>query len=51
LIFTPLTGTLFAQLNPTLPPLNDLRVRQAVNLAVDRKRLLALSGGVGRVTC
>jgi peptide/nickel transport system substrate-binding protein len=50
LIFTS-QGTFYAQLNPTLPPFNDLRVRQAVNFAVDRKRLIALTGGIGEVTC
>jgi peptide/nickel transport system substrate-binding protein len=38
-----LTGFLF--LNVNVPPFNDLRVRQAVNLALDRGRVVAGYGG------
>ena len=43
LVFQPAAGTLYILLNPTLPPFDDLRVRQALNLAVDRRRLAALT--------
>ena len=38
-------GVYFAQLNTSTPPFNDLRVRQALNLAVDRGEVVRLSGG------
>jgi oligopeptide transport system substrate-binding protein len=43
----PLLGTYFYRLNVTQPPLNDLRVRQALTLAVDRQTLVqsVLRGG------
>lgn len=37
-------GSYFVRLNVTRPPLNDLRVRQALALALDKKRI------IGRVT-
>lgn len=41
----PSTDTETLQLNTTLPPFNDLRVRQALNLAVDRSALVQFYGG------
>jgi ABC-type transport system substrate-binding protein/DNA-binding SARP family transcriptional activator/sugar lactone lactonase YvrE len=40
-------------LNTTLPPFNDVRVRQALNYAVDRNRLVAINGGTinAEVSC
>ena len=39
-------------LNTTLPPFNDVRVRQALNYAVDRNRLVAINGGtITRASC
>ena len=39
-----LQSLLYAILNPNLPPFTDVRVRQAVNYAVDRKALAAIAG-------
>jgi peptide/nickel transport system substrate-binding protein len=39
------TETDFLQLNSTLPPFNDLRVRQALNLAIDREAVVRMFGG------
>lgn len=43
----------FFLLNTTTPPFDDLRVRQALNYAVDRRTLATLAGGRNRVegTC
>lgn len=42
----PLTGSMFfVFLNTTLPPFDDLRVRQAVNFAVDRAAVARAMGG------
>ncbi|MEO8518990.1 MAG: ABC transporter substrate-binding protein, partial [Dermatophilaceae bacterium] len=38
-------GTVFEYLNVTVPPFNNLKARQAVNYAVDRKKLVELLGG------
>ena len=49
----PIPGTVALWLNTRLPPFNDVRVRQALNDAVDRNRLVALAGGpdVAQVSC
>jgi len=41
----PVLGTSFFALNTQRPPFDNLRARRAVNLAVDRRRLVALLGG------
>ena len=41
----PLTAVWYAPLNVNLPPFNDVRVRQALNYAVDRDELVTLFGG------
>jgi peptide/nickel transport system substrate-binding protein len=41
----PLAETDFFQINTTRPPFNDLRVRRALNLAIDRRRVRAIYGG------
>ncbi|MEO8517838.1 MAG: ABC transporter substrate-binding protein [Dermatophilaceae bacterium] len=38
-------GTLYEDLNVTVPPFNNLKARQAVNCAVDRNTLVELRGG------
>jgi YVTN family beta-propeller protein len=38
-------GTAFLFLNVTVPPFNDLWVRRALNLALDRGRIVKLDGG------
>jgi len=38
-------GHFYAWLNTRAAPFNDVRVRRAVNLAVDRRKLVALTGG------
>jgi YVTN family beta-propeller protein len=38
-------GTEWADLNTRVPPFNDLRVRQALNYAIDRDAIVTLSGG------
>jgi len=37
---SPLLGTIFISLNVAVPPLNDVRVRRALSLALDRERLV-----------
>jgi YVTN family beta-propeller protein len=43
----------FMFLNTRVPPFDELRVRQALNYAVDRRRMVDLQGGplAGRTTC
>ncbi len=48
----PLQATEFAFLNVRRPPFDDVRVRRALNYAVDRKRVAALQGAsFARPTC
>jgi ABC-type transport system substrate-binding protein/class 3 adenylate cyclase/streptogramin lyase len=49
----PLLTILGLWLNTRLPPFNDVRVRQALNYAVDRNRLAQINGGaiLSEVTC
>ena len=42
----PLTAVWYAPLNVNLPPFNDLRVRKALNYAIDRDALVGMFGGV-----
>jgi YVTN family beta-propeller protein len=53
LYHAPATGTVAVWLNTKLPPFDDLRVRRALNFAVDRNHLVALAGGpdVAQVGC
>jgi YVTN family beta-propeller protein len=50
---SPLTQTLFMSLGTTKSPFDDVRVRRALNLAVDRVRVVELIGGPNqaRATC
>jgi len=41
----PATETDWLQLNTTIPPFNDIRVRQALNLAIDRAAIVRMYGG------
>jgi peptide/nickel transport system substrate-binding protein len=41
----PAKGTVYVFLNTRLPPFDNLKVRQAVNYAVDRNRTVELQGG------
>jgi len=41
----PLTAVWYAPLNVNLPPFNDVRVRQALNYAIDRDALVGIFGG------
>jgi peptide/nickel transport system substrate-binding protein len=41
----PVTETDWLQLNTTIPPFNDIRVRQALNLAIDRAAIVRMYGG------
>jgi YVTN family beta-propeller protein len=41
----PAPATEWADLNTHVPPFNDLRVRQALNYAIDRDTIVRLSGG------
>jgi peptide/nickel transport system substrate-binding protein len=43
-------STYYFFLNERMPPFNNLKARQAVNYAVDRKQLVKLRGGLGKVT-
>ena len=49
----PLLATLGLWLNTRLAPFSDVRVRQALNYAVDRSKLVAINGGSieAQVTC
>ncbi len=43
----PQPGIAYAAFNVTVPPFNDLRVRQAVSLAADRNKAVSALGGPG----
>jgi peptide/nickel transport system substrate-binding protein len=43
----PLPGTAYLGFNVTVPPFNDLKVRQAVSLAADRNNAVSALGGPG----
>jgi YVTN family beta-propeller protein len=43
----PLPGIAYVAFNVTVPPFNDLRVRQAVSLAADRNQAVTAQGGPG----
>jgi peptide/nickel transport system substrate-binding protein len=45
----PTLATAYIWLNTRVPPFNDVRVRQALNYAVDRNRMATLAGGA--LTC
>jgi len=47
---SPMTAWWYAPLNVNLPPFDDVRVRQALNYAVDRDALVALFGGIALAT-
>ena len=49
----PITETDFFQFNTNVPPFDDVRVRRAVNLAMDRRVIVRLYGGgdAARPTC
>lgn len=42
---TPLTAFWYAPMNTNLPPFNDVRVRQALNYAIDRDAIVSIYGG------
>jgi peptide/nickel transport system substrate-binding protein len=48
---TPTTAIWHLILNNAVSPFDDVRVRQALNLALDRDRIAAIFGGTGRSTC
>jgi peptide/nickel transport system substrate-binding protein len=47
----PVPSTDFVVLNTQIPPFNDVRVRRAMNLAVDRDRVVQMYGGNSVPTC
>jgi peptide/nickel transport system substrate-binding protein len=47
----PTTAIWHLILNNTAPPFDDVRVRRALNLGIDRDRIGAIFGGTGRSTC
>lgn len=47
---SPLTAMYYAPMNTRLAPFNDLRVRQAVNLAIDRAAMVKIHGGANLAT-
>ena len=49
--FTPRGGNYFMALDTVIPPFDDLRVRRALNFAVDRTVIAELFAGTGSSTC
>ncbi|MEA2459925.1 MAG: hypothetical protein QOH90_102 [Actinomycetota bacterium] len=49
--FFPAAQTAYMNLNTEAPPFNDMRVRQALNFAVDRQAIAEIYGGGARPTC
>ena len=47
---SPLTAMYYIPMNTRLAPFNNLKVRQAVNLAIDRNALVKIFGGVNLAT-
>jgi peptide/nickel transport system substrate-binding protein len=52
-VHSSVTGTLYLYLNTKTPPFDDVRVRRAVDFALDRNQMLQLLGGpaVAQITC
>src|SRR5206468_10987754 len=52
-VHSSVTGTLYLQMNTKTPPFDDVRVRRAVDFALDRNRMLQLLGGPAeaQITC
>jgi peptide/nickel transport system substrate-binding protein len=48
---TRLSSTYFAWINTAVPPFDDPDVRRAINLAVDRQRIVEILGGTATPTC
>jgi len=50
---SPFPGTFFAVLDTRVPPFDDVDVRRAMNLAIDRERIVQIFGGeaASRATC
>lgn len=49
--FAPRNGNYYMTLNTDVPPFNDVRVRRALNFAIDRKVVGDLFAGIGSSTC
>ena len=49
--FTPRGGVYFMTLDTVIPPFSDVRVRRALNFAIDRTAIADLFAGTGSSTC
>ncbi len=47
----PIAGTFWLFLNTRVSPFDDVRVRRALNYAIDRNTLVDVTGGLARTTC